>query len=362
MTARPHAILSLLLLLMFLPALFYVCIRLRLAAGYEYPPLSTFNARQDGCEVLFRALARQPGRHLTRLTDAASSLPDPPGTTLFLLNFPTAALTREHLAFILRGGRIVLAPDISANAGPPAAWPLTLPSALPAPTETGAQLPTLARTEANPLLPETLQSPVLLHFSSRSPRWRSIYQSGAHAVILERRAGHGSLVLLGAPGLLSNARLAAETESAGLLCWLTGNASRLCFAELQQSPRRTLALYAWKLRLHGFAAGLLLLFLLFVWRQCSHPLPQRQPQPPIQADQLSGLVRLLRKNLSANEVLRAAWECWRQTAPPLPHETTRAATAILECQPPLPLLEGFRRLQALTRTVRPLPARTFREK
>lgn len=348
MTPRPPAALSLLLLLLLLPALFCLCLRLRLTSGYDYPPLSTLNARPNGCEVLFRALARQPGRRLSRLTDTAEPLPEPKGCTLFLLNYPAAALTREHAAFILRGGRIVLALDTSADPTP--AWPLALPTALPASAATDDNLPTLIRSEAAPLLPEFLRSPIRQRYANPPPRWRRVYHRGPHAVILERQAGRGSLVLLGAPDLLSNARLAAAPESAGLLCWLAGNAEHLGFAELPLAPRRTLAHYAWKLRLHGFAAGLLLLFLLFVWRQSGHPLPQRQPPTPKPADQLSGLVRLLRKNLSAQDALHTAWACWRQTAPPLSPETDQAAAAILEHQPPLPLLEGYRRLQALAQT------------
>lgn len=359
----------------FLAATFFACMRFRLSAGYEYPPFSTLNARPDGCEVLFRALARQPGQTVIRLHDPGAPLPDPTGCTLFLLDFPLSALTREHLAFVMRGGRIILTPrsddnikNLSLGAQ---SFSLPLPQGI-APTSDSQQDPqTLTRMEESTLLPSTLHTPVRLQFSTRYPRWRCIYRSDHHGIVLERQTGRGSLVLLGAPDLLSNAQLAAEPDTSGLLCWLAGDANHLLFSELQHggTHRRTLAVYAWKLRLHGFVVGLLLVFLLYLWRQCGNPLPLRLQSTPNQIDQLSGLTRLLQKNLPAADALRAAWACWCETAPTLTPELEQAAEQILNHRPPYPILEGYHRLHDLTRLNRATPAnglnvtaRIFREK
>jgi hypothetical protein len=97
--------------------------------------------------------------------------------------------------------------------------------------------------------------------------WRVIYALDDRPVVIERRLGAGHIVLCSDSYFASNEALRRERHP-DLLAWVIGARRRVAFDEthLGVMERPGVATLAWKYRLHGLIAGILLLAALFVWK------------------------------------------------------------------------------------------------
>ena len=100
--------------------------RLRFEAGDVYPPYSSLRADPVGSMAFYESLARLPGVTVSRDFSEGNRLPQPVGTTYLHLAARSydweqlpEALFREIEAFVLRGGRLVVAfhPEAVVPAG-----------------------------------------------------------------------------------------------------------------------------------------------------------------------------------------------------------------------------------------------------
>ena len=136
------------------------------------------------------------------------------------------------------------------------------------------------------------------------------------AILIERKYGKGSLVLAADGYPMSNQALLLDRDAA-LLSWLAGPNQRLIFDEAHLGVTETGSVVALGRRyhLHAFLAALLLLAMLFIWKN-STPLV---PVPPVersaaQAAQSWGMPHyLVRRAAPPAELIGACLNEWHKS-------------------------------------------------
>ncbi|MCX8157537.1 MAG: DUF4350 domain-containing protein [Verrucomicrobiae bacterium] len=359
-TALAWAILGLLLAALGfgLVRLFY----LRQAGGDLYPPYSSLRPDPMGIKALYLALEDlnlpvrrnfRPWRWLT---------PEPQTTWLFAgvnrlqfeQDWPQDHPSLEALA--RHGGRLIIA--FQGELSPPTflmprlrrnltqrqplfaddhrpledLWQFNF-SHQPLPQQDGStyQPASAHRVDAPSDWPATLAWRSALCFTNVGPAWRVLYAVGSQPVLMERKLGAGTIVLMSDSFHLSNEALRFHRASP-LLSWLVGQPAAVIFdeAHLGVVEAPTMGSLLRQYRLQGFAAVALLLALLYLW-QNSFPLA---PLPATSAragtphvlgrDTTLGLINLLRRGLPPRRLLRVCLEHWKDSA------GRRAAPAITQ--------------------------------
>jgi hypothetical protein len=111
----------------------------------------------------------------------------------------------------------------------------------------------------------------------------------------------------------------SQDRHADLLAWLVGSRHHIVFDEahlgIVESPG--VATLMRKYGLHGVAASLLVLALLFIWKNSTSfvPLyPEDKDQPQVLGKEASaGLVNLLRRHIAPQEVLGICFQQWTKS-------------------------------------------------
>lgn len=336
----------------------YLLFSLRFAGGDLFPPYSTLRADPLGAKALFTALERLGPLTLTRNYLPLERLTVEPPATLFLLGADPGLLCdcdaapRRELERLARAGYRVVIPFATreAPARPPSSSPKEADETPPPPSpKTDVSVPSSLSPDdaadwgvtlepvsgSDPASPEAASPPVAavpetlaalpVHtgwvLRPGDPAWTVRYRAGREAVVLERSFGAGSVVLLAESYLLSNEAMRTGRD-APFLAWLAGPHPRIVFDErhlgLAEQPG-VMALTR-GLRLHWFLAALLGLTALFAWQR-SVPLVPLRPEAEAAAagigeDQFAGLVQLLRRHLTAAELLPTCVREWRRSLPP----------------------------------------------
>jgi hypothetical protein len=338
--------------------------KLRFEAGDSFPQYSSFRADPIGTKALYESLdalisTRRNLRPLSKLGDGRD-------TTLLWLGADPYDLRlmpedfRDLETFARSGGRLVVATEAvfvrprtnvfamaAARKGPPlGGGPTNLPPNLPdefrkidirqqwklsfdfadlAKNEKGSYDPasaTLLDSAAAPALPETLDIHTTLCFTGLGPEWRVVYArkqgTNVHPVLIERTMGRGSIVLFADSFHFSNEALREDRQS-GLLSWLVGAERSVVFDEthLGTSEQPGVATLARKYRLQPLFGALLLLALLFLWKNASRFMPPYEEQLAREQgdvvegrDSASAFVNLLRRNIAPAGLLRVCLEQW----------------------------------------------------
>ncbi len=353
--------------------------QMRLNSGVDYPPYSSLRADPLGTMALFESLKKMPALTVKRDYSVDDHLPVEPDTVyLHLAAAPDELdeippeLYSEINGFLGRGGRFVVTyqfsamenilgdrkdqnPDKNAPADKPAAKKSRpgdsstptkkFPAARGAPDKSADEIPDVnlldkwgVEIDSNALdVLDSVLSPVPVHnvsalalapslqwhsglfFTGLDKSWKVIYSRGADPVVIERRFGSGSVVLVSDSYLLSNEALRADRH-ADFLAWLIGPGRQVVFDEAHLGVAETpgIALLIRQYHLAGLAAGLLLLAGLFVWKNTPSLVP---PQPAekvagfvVGKDTAAGFVNLLRRNVTDGDILDACFAEWRKSS------------------------------------------------
>jgi hypothetical protein len=191
-------------------------------------------------------------------------------------------------------------------------------------------------------LPATLAVHTALYFRGLGPQWRTNYlrtediavskrevggpwqtnqvRTGL-PVIVERSFGRGTLVLCADSYPFSNEALRRDRQP-GLLAWAVGANHRVVFDETHLGVHNDpgVAALARRYRLHGFFGALLVLALLYVWKNTSPFIPPHADDDldgrsdlVEGKDSASGFVNLLRRGIPAGDLLAVCFAEWKKS-------------------------------------------------
>lgn len=184
-------------------------------------------------------------------------------------------------------------------------------------------------------------------FTHVAEPWRIVYARGTNAVVIEREFGDGSVVLATDSFFLSNEALRKDRH-ADLLAWLVGSGRSVVFDEAHFGilEGQGVATLIRKYRLHGCAAGLLMLALLFIWKNTVSFVPAqpeaRQQEFVAGKAAAAGFVNLLRRNIRARDLLGVCHQEWRKSVAGnqrFSPERVRQVQAVLDAESTRPVRE-----------------------
>ncbi len=168
-----------------------------------------------------------------------------------------------------------------------------------------------------------------LCFRDLKPQWKVLYVCGTMPVVIERKYGAGSIVLVADSFFVSNEAMSKERHPK-LLARLFSGPSPVIFDEESRGLRDNpgIASLARKYRLHGFFAGLFLLALFFVWKNAVRFIPAYEPQfaeSDVVAgkDSQEGFVNLLRRSIRPSIVFETCVAEWRKAFVKKPREMAK---------------------------------------
>ncbi len=168
-------------------------------------------------------------------------------------------------------------------------------------------------------LPETVAWPGLWQVERANDEWAVVYERKEAAVVLERAYGAGSIVFCSDSYLLSNEALWRDREPE-FLNWLIGEADQVRFVETHHglSERIGVMTLIRAFRLHGVLAGLVVLAVLFVWRQNAPLIPpdtrtkggEPEEEVIMGRDVHSGMIALLKRAVPRRALLATCVDLW----------------------------------------------------
>ncbi|MEY2407346.1 MAG: hypothetical protein QOF48_16 [Verrucomicrobiota bacterium] len=347
----------------FLAALGHL-LRLRFETGDNYPPYSSFRADPIGTKAFYESVdalasARRSLQPILKLGDGRD-------TTLLWLGATPEAL-RFHLdefrvleTFVRSGGRLIIAASpafesprtnifalaAARKRGVGGAAPTNAPSGvaddflkvyLTDRWDVSFDYKRLARREPDGFDPVAaslqitgessgLPSKIFVHsaltFEPRDPAWHEIYtrREGTNAwpVLIQRFMGRGSIVLLVDSFYFSNEALRDDRQP-GFLSWAIGPGRRVVFEEthLGTTEKSGVVTLARKYHLESLLIALVLLALLFIWKNATSLMPARERQKSAETgdtvegrDSAGAFVNLLRRNVAPANLLRVCLDQW----------------------------------------------------
>ncbi len=178
----------------------------------------------------------------------------------------------------------------------------------------------LVATSNRPYLPAVISWHTNLFFQLGDPGWQVIYSSEGQPAIIERPFGKGTIVLCADSYFISNEALWSERYPK-LLAWMTGGNANLVFDEAHFGiyERPAVASLIRHYRFHWFFAALMVLALLFVWKNAAYFVPPRKDAASLndnvfaERDISQGLVALLRRNIPVKAIMTTCVQEWQKT-------------------------------------------------
>jgi hypothetical protein len=345
----------------------YHLFALRFEKGDMFPPYSSLRSDPLGCKAFFIALGRQSGLETARNFRDLGKLKGPPTWTIFFLGAAETLLdasadrqTEELEKLAKEGNRVViaLAPNKKRSSaaeskkkpkededgdkgedsdedddedtqtteetakaqscgGTAGRWGIGL-GAFDPPTQQVKTRPRAVLTADVSGLPPAIPLHSRRWLQADDDAWQPVYSYADQQVVLERRIGKGSIVLLADAYLLSNEAMRSDRFPA-LLAWLQGTNRAALFDEshlgVMDNPG-VMSLIR-KHRLVPFLVALIALAALYVWKSAvtfvSRPTPDNQLREEVLRDNFSGLVNLLRRNIAPGELLNACYREWSRS-------------------------------------------------
>jgi hypothetical protein len=341
--------------------------QLRFEAGDVYPAYSSLRADPLGAMAFYESLEKIPGLSVQRDFSASNRLPEAPNTVYLHLaggryewDWVPKDLFQEVEDFLARGGRLVITlfpqtePQIfhfnneqetnSVKSAKSRDEKMTPPkpapkNARPDEDEYGIELDdqwgfhtdfqklTVAEDVYEPArivnqtdlpLPPALDWHSGIIFTNLDKSWRVIYARGTNAVVIERRFGRGSVVIATDSYFASNEAMTKDRHP-DLLAWLIGANQNVVFDEAHFGIVETsgVATLMRQYRLHGLAAGLILLAGLFIWKNSTSLVPPhtdgKQENLIAGKEASSGFVNLLRRSIAPRDLLATCFVEWKKS-------------------------------------------------
>jgi hypothetical protein len=201
---------------------------------------------------------------------------------------------------------------------------------------------TLVIRKANLPLPSAMPWHSATILTDLDPAWKVIYARGKSPVLAERAFGAGSVIFATDSYFLSNEALFTEPHPE-VLAWLLGDNHNIVFDEAHLGVTQTsnIAALIRQFRLHGLVGGLLVLALLFIWKNAASLVPPHavaKPSPYVTGkDAAGGFVNLLRRHVAGPAVLDLCVEEWKKSrvrpVPPAKLEQIQAVLAAEKARP-----------------------------
>jgi len=295
------------LLLAFLAAVFalgvlYLFSR-RFSGGDAYPAYSTLRSDPAGAKLIFESLSRLPGVTVARSYLPLDRVPDRDSTVLLLGLEPRAFAMQPDSEvhaleeFTQRGNRLVFAMGEATGKEPPRPTPLE--------KLWGVRFGLDFDKEGHANL-----------YFAEAKNWEILEQNGTRPAVVERAFGKGSVVLVADSRLFSNRSLAnvahAQTE---FLARIIGAHPRIVFDESHFGivESGSVVALARRFRLNGLALGLLIVAMLFIWKNASSFPPissAPREEKVLGRTSVAGLVTLLRRHIAPDRLAAACWQEW----------------------------------------------------
>ena len=305
-----------------------------LAGGGVYPEFSSLRADPDGSKLLSDALRRLPGISVDRNFLPLSGVQETRAAILLIGVAPQSLNSPEELqplqALATAGNRIVVTFRYQRSL-------------------TELKLPVLETAWG--VRTGTDKSGPRAHpfFFRESKDWTAVRISGTKILAIERTFAHGSILLTAESGAFANDFVLAGIDI-DLVSQAIGDYRHVIFDEshLGISESGSVVALARRFRLLGFAAGLAICGLLFIWKN----LPIFPPPPPVRASSRrgitakAGLVTLLRRHIPATDLAAACWRTWLETNRRSVTQG-RVATAEQILADPAPPADTLRRIGAI---------------
>jgi hypothetical protein len=313
---------------------------LRFQSGDAYPPYSTLRTDPIGAKALFESVNRLQPTKVRRNVEPLTLLEQSSGLTIVMLGVDAFASSEEEEwleKFATEGGRAIVALDARGSQKRK-----VFPRAMGGTTNTnvfvkiwkpffdlelrspGLQDDTnrieVQRVADEPSLPESM--PWFGRYTFATNDWETVYELNNRPVVVQKRIGLGTIVVIADSYPFSNEALRAARTPEFLL-WALGNGG-VVFDETHLGIQGGLgvAVLMREFRLHGLVTGCLLLAILWIWRN-STPLVPPAPLAAETGEQAmegktarEAVVHLLRRNLSGGDALRVGLEEWAKTNPP----------------------------------------------
>lgn len=348
---------------------------LRFQSGDVYPPYSSLRADPLGAMAFYESLEKIPGINVSRDFSADNRLPEEPQTVylhlagnVFEWNWLDKDLFQEIKDYLARGNRLVITyfPETEEplfhfqemeetnsvesaktnkmgqpkdKTNPPKKttakkkgpdddseddW-ISLedewdyhPDFRELPAGGDSYAPVVVINKTGLPLPKFLDWHSGIVFTNCDSAWKTIYARGTNAVVIERKFGKGSVVIATDSYFVSNEAMSKDRH-ADLLAWLVGANKNIVFDEAHLGIIETsgVATLMRKYRLHGLAAGLLLLAGLFIWKNSTSLVPsysvEQKENFVAGKDAQAGFVNLLRRSISPRDLLAICFEEWKKS-------------------------------------------------
>lgn len=342
---------------------------LRFEAGDVYPPYSSLRADPLGAMALYESLEKVPGLSVRRDFSDSNRLPEE-GQTVYLhlagdpyeWDFLPPDMYHDIQGFLARGGRLAITffPEAEkeifnfndetnqSESDKAREKRMTQPKrekkqedhsdeeesyvslgkewnldtdVLKLEQQGDHYLPVPVFKKADLPLPETIQWHSGIVFKDPGHAWQVVYARGTNAVVIERKFGAGSVVIATDSYFVSNEAMTRDRH-ADLLAWFVGGNKNVVFDESHFGIVETsgVATLMRKYRLEGLAGGLILLAVLFIWKNSTSLVPPvgdgKREEFVTGKDSGAGFVNLLRRSIARRDILATCFGEWRKTAAP----------------------------------------------
>ncbi len=346
---------------------------LRFEAGDVYPPYSSLRADPLGAMALYESLEKIPGLSVWRDFSDSSELPEEPQTVYLHLagdpyewNWLPPETFHDIQDFLARGGRLAITfypmyePEVFDFDEEDTNWDEGTNSEKSAKMkqhkktlhhgikkqendtddeerlisledkwdfnttfrtleqDDGHYLPMNVFRKAKLPLPDVLQWHSGVVFTNLGPLWQVIYARGTNAVIIERKFGEGSVVMATDSYFVSNEAMTKDRHP-DLLAWFIGPSKNVVFDESHFGIVDTsgVATLMRKYRLEGLMGGLILLAVLFIWKNSLSLVPpladSRREDFVTGRDSATGFVNLLRRSVARRDILATCFAEWKKS-------------------------------------------------
>ncbi len=167
----------------------------------------------------------------------------------------------------------------------------------------------------------TLSWHTAFYFDKPPAPWRIVYAVDDRPVLLERKFGRGSIVLSADSYFFSNEALFKERHS-DLLVWLVGPNFNVVFDESHFGivESQGISTLIRKHRLHWFLLGMVIVAILFIWKNSVPLIPvgavasyPKSKQFETERDFTQGLISLLRRNVPVRQILGVCVVEWKKS-------------------------------------------------